>query len=93
MYQKKLQQEGVQDVVKQIKFEPYGDLFDQAFSQIKDYLINNQDLHSQIENDETPGAEYPNEGVSEEGETKILHFPTSDRKYYHIMKSQNVHIP
>ena len=93
MYQKKLQQEGVQDVVKQIKFEPYGDLFDQAFSQIKDYLINNQDLHSQIENDETPGAEYPNEGVSQEGETKILHFPTSDHKYYHIMKSQNVHIP
>ena len=93
MYQKKLQQEGVQDVVKQIKFEPYGDLVDQVFSQIKDYLINNQDPNSQIENDETPGAEYLNEGVSEEGETKILHFPISCHKYYHMMKSKNVHIP
>ena len=32
-------------------------------------LINNQDPHSQIENDETPGAEYPNESDSENEET------------------------
>ena len=32
-------------------------------------MINNQDPHSQIENDETPGPEYPNESDSEEGET------------------------
>ena len=32
-------------------------------------LINNQDLHSQTEHDETPGAEYLNESDSEEEET------------------------
>ena len=30
--------------------------------------MNNQDPHSQTENDETSGAEYPNESQSEEGE-------------------------
>ena len=32
-------------------------------------MINNQDPHSQIENDEKPGAEYPNESNSEVRET------------------------
>ena len=32
-------------------------------------LINNQNPHSQIENDETPEAEYPNENDSEDIET------------------------
>ena len=30
--------------------------------------IKNQDPHSQIENGETPGPQYPNESDSEEGE-------------------------
>ena len=29
-------------------------------------MINNQDPHNQTENDETPGAEYPNESESED---------------------------
>ena len=33
-------------------------------------LINNQVPHSQIENDETPEAEYPNGNDSEDTETK-----------------------
>ena len=35
MYQNKLQKKGVQDIVStnKIKFEPYGDLVDQFFSQ------------------------------------------------------------
>ena len=41
------------------KLKPYGDLVNQ---------INNQDLHSQVESDETPGAEYPNESDSEDTE-------------------------
>ena len=41
------------------KLKPYGDLVNQ---------INNQDLHSQVESDETPGAEYPNENDSEDTE-------------------------
>ena len=32
-------------------------------------MINNQGQHSQIENDETPGVEYPIESDSEEKET------------------------
>ena len=31
-------------------------------------FINSQDPHSQIENNEIPGAEYPNENVSEDAE-------------------------
>ena len=52
-----------------MKFKSYLDLVYQAFSQFNENLINNQDPHSQIENDETPGAEYPNESDSVEGET------------------------
>ena len=40
-------------------------------------LIKNQYPHNQIENDETPRAEYPIENDSEEGE----HFSTSCHKY------------
>ena len=70
MYQNKLQEEQVQNVINinKIKFEPYGDLVDQVFVQFNENLINNQDPYSQIENNETPGAEYPNESGSAEGE-------------------------
>ena len=71
LYQNKLQEQGVQDVVNRskIKFEPYGDLGDQAFSQFNENSINNRDPHCQIQNDETPEAEYPNENYSEDTET------------------------
>ena len=44
---KKLSEQGVQDVVNRnkLKFEPYGDLVDQAFSRNENY-INKQDSHS-----------------------------------------------
>ena len=66
-----MQEQGVQDVVNRnkIKLEPYGDLSNPAFSQFNENSINNQDPHSQIENDETPGAEYANENDSEDTET------------------------
>ena len=66
LYQSKLQQQGVQGVINRnkIKFEPYDDLIDQAFSQFNENLINNQDPHSQA--DETPEAEYPNENHSDD---------------------------
>ena len=68
-YQNKLQEQGVEDVVNRnkIKFEPYGDLVDQVFSQFNENSINNQDPHSQTENDETPEVEYSND--SEDTET------------------------
>ena len=52
-----------------MEFHPYGALVDQGFLQFNEDLINNQDPHSQIENEEKPGAEYPNESDSEKSET------------------------
>ena len=72
MYQKKkLQEEEVQVVVNKNKMEfvLYCDLISQAFLQFNENLINNQSPHSQIKNDELPGAEHPNEKDSE-GEHK-----------------------
>ena len=59
MYQNKLQQKRPQVVVNRnkIKFESYGDLVDQDFSPLKENAMKNQDSHSQIENDETSGAD------------------------------------
>ena len=52
MYQNKLQEQGIQDVVNvsKIKFKPYGNLVDQTFSQFNETLIKNEDAHSQIVN-------------------------------------------
>ena len=51
---------------EQNKFEPYGDLVDQTFSQFNENSINYQDPDSQIENDETPEVEHHNENDSED---------------------------
>ena len=76
LYQNKMQEQGVQDVVNRSKvnFEAYGDLVDQAFSQFNENYINKQDSHSQIENDETPGAEYPNEDTKTNKTSAIPNF-------------------
>ena len=58
-----------------MKFEPYGNLVDLAFLQFIENLINNQNQRSQIESDETPGAEYPNENDLEEEINKTSSFP------------------
>ena len=49
-------------------FERYGHSVDQAFSQFNEDSINNQEPNSQIEKDETPMAEYPNENDSDNTE-------------------------
>ena len=66
-YQDKLQEQGVQDIVSnnKIKSESYGDLVDKEYSGLNETLINNQEPHSQIENDEISGAEFPNDNDSE----------------------------
>ena len=46
-------------------FEPYEDLVDQIYSEFHETLINNQDPHSQIESDETPGPKYSSANDSE----------------------------
>ena len=79
LYQNKLQEQGVQDVgnINKIKFEPYGDLGDEEYSRLNEILINIQDPWSQIENDEIPGAEYPNDNDSEDTEkNKTSTIPT-----------------
>ena len=55
LYQNKLPEQGVQDIVNRnkIKFEPYGDLVDRAFSQFNENSLNDQDSQRQTENDET----------------------------------------
>ena len=70
LHQNKLREQGVQAVVNmnKTKFERYGDLVDQAFSQLNENSITNQDPHSQIEKDETPGTEYLLENDSEDAE-------------------------
>ena len=95
LHQNKLQEQGFQDVLKtdKIKFKPYGDLVDQACSKCIETLINNQDPHSQLENHETPGAEYPNKNDPENTDThtqKILQSSTLCPKYQETMKSQKV---
>ena len=94
LYQNKLQEQGVRDVVNtnKIKFvEPHGDFVDQAYSEFNETLINNQDPQSQTVNDETPGAEYSNESYSENREqTKLQQLPTLCQIYYQIMTSQKV---
>ena len=66
--QNKLGEQGVQAVLNmnKIEFESYGDLPDQTFSQFNKNSMTNQDLYSQVENDETPRAECPNENDSED---------------------------
>ena len=56
--------------MNKIKFEQYGDLVDQVFSKFNESSISSQDLCSQTENDETSGAEYPNENDSEDKKKK-----------------------
>ena len=62
LYQKKLQEQGFQDVVNRNKIiERYGDLADPPFYQFNENSINYQDPNSQSEYDETPREEYSNE--------------------------------
>ena len=91
LYQNKLQEQGVQDVLNRNKIEvdPYEDLIDQSFSQFNENLIKNQDPQSQIENGETPEVEYPHEYAQKtQKHTKTLQFFTPNcHKYYQMIKS------
>lgn len=72
---------------EKINFERHG-LVDYVFSQFNKNLINNQVSHSQMENDETPGTEYPNKRTQKtEKKTKIPPFLTLCHKYYKMTKS------
>ena len=79
----KMSKTRVHDVVtiNKIKFEPYGDYVNQVYSKFDETLINNQDPHGEIEDDEIPRAEYSNGNDLEETETKLLQFSTSCQQY------------
>ena len=66
MYQKKPPEPGVQTVVNsnKIKFEPYGDLADEAYSCYNGNMLDNPDYFGQIENNEIGEAMY----FSDQGE-------------------------
>ena len=52
--------------INKIKFETYGNLVNNVYSWRNETLINNQEPHSQIENNEILGAEYPNSNDPED---------------------------
>ena len=58
MYQNRLLGPGVQNVVNRnkIKFEPYSNLADEAYSRYNAKMLESQDPFTQIENDETGEA-------------------------------------
>ena len=90
IYQNKLPNQGVQDVVSinKIKIEPHGDLVDETFSQFNKNLIKNQDPQSEIENDEHQGQNISMTMIQKtHRQTKLLQFPTLCYKYYKMMKS------
>ena len=92
LYQNKLQEQGVRYIVNtnKIKFDLYGDLFDEVYYRLNETLINNQDPHSKTENCTISGVEYPNDNDSEDTETKLQQFPPLCHIYYQVMKSQKV---
>ena len=92
LYQNKLQEQGVRDIVNtnKIKFELYGDLFDEVYYRLNETLINNQDPHCKTENCTISGVEYPNDNDSEDTETKLLQSLPLCHIYYQVMKSQKV---
>ena len=81
LYQNKLQEQGIRYIVNtnKIKFELYGDLFDEVYYRLNETLINNQDP-----------VKYPNDNDSEDTETKLQQFPPLYHIYYQVMKSQKV---
>ena len=52
--------------INKIKFETYGNLVNNVYSRLNETLINNQEPHSQIQNNEILGAEYPNSNDPED---------------------------
>ena len=51
-----------------MKFDSYVEIVGKDFSQFNEKLIKNIDSHSQTENEETLGLEYPSESNKERGE-------------------------
>ena len=69
--QNKLLEPGFQTVLNsnKIKFEPYGDLADEAYSRCNVNILDNQDPFGQTENDETGQAVYSNDQDDEKSES------------------------
>ena len=93
MYQSKLQEEPVQDVINinKMKFEPYGDLVDQAFVQFNENLITIKTHIVKLKMMKHQRANTPMKVIQKkEEQTKLLHFPILCQKYYQAMKLRKV---
>ena len=92
LYQNKLQEQGVQDIVsnKEIKFEPYGGLVDEVYSRLSETLtikiriVKLTMIKFQEQNVPTTMIQ------KTQKQTKLLQFQLLCQKYYQIMKSQKV---
>ena len=93
MYQNKLQEQGIQDVVNtnRIKFQPYGDLVDQIYSKFNETLINNQDPQAKLKMTKHQGQNILMKFIQKtEKQTKPQQLPVLCQKYYQVMTSQKV---
>ena len=92
LYQNKLQEQGVQDIVsnKEIKFEPYVGLVDEVYSRLSETLtikiriVKLKMIKFQEQNVPTTMIQ------KTQKQTKLLQFQLLCQKYYQIMKSQKV---
>ena len=90
LFQNKLQEKGVQDVVNRnkIKLEPYGDLVDLAFFQFNENSVNNQDITK------LKMMKHQEQNISmkmiqkTQKQTKLLQLLTLCHRYYQMMKSE-----
>ena len=95
-YQEHLRDEYILSVINtnRLRFEPYADLVDEAYTNLNAELSSNQDAYGQIENFETNGASY-NEHVTciENNENKVFqisHLGVSCLKCSHMVKLQQI---
>ena len=76
-----------------MKLEPFRYLVDKTFFQFNEKSITNQNAHSQVENDEKPGAKYRNENDLEDTETNktfaILKFMPKTLPEHEIVEGIN----
>ena len=90
LYQNKLQEQGIQDVVNtnKIKFEPYGDLVDKAYLNLMRPWLTIKTHKAKLKMTKHQGQNILMKVIQKtEKQTKLQQLPTLCQKYYRIMKS------
>ena len=93
LYQNKLQEHGVQDVVNinKINFEPCGDLVDESYSKFNETLIKTYKAKLKIMRHQ--GQNILLKFIQKKEKQTKLQLPTLCQKYYQMMITQKVQIP